>query len=283
MKRVPSNGYLRMMLLGLLAVLPVTSGLEVVNIEGPSVVVNGSTPQLVLDCEYDITEYDKNSLVIKWYFNRKPFPVYQWIPSNDPQDLGILKGRLNLEYKVSEEEYTKHRALAILNPTTELTGEYTCWISSFESEDFKRKTLIVYAPAVDMSMTYSKPSEDSVIVSCRAGGVFPAPNIAIFRSSSTTRRDLIEGAKAENQYFPELGYFNVSVELQVFDYELDSETMFECVLTIPGTEYEQREEILYFPGVPALKSSVSKGETIVVGSSMFISLLVCLLHQFFLH
>lgn len=62
-----------------------TSGLETVNIEGPRVVLNGSTPQLVLDCEYDITEYDKNSLVIKWYYNRQPFPVYQWIPNNDPQ------------------------------------------------------------------------------------------------------------------------------------------------------------------------------------------------------
>lgn len=68
------------------------------------------------------------------------------------QDLGILKGRLNLEYKVSEDQYSMHRALAILNPTTELTGEYTCWVSSFESEAFKRKTLIVYGKCWKMSL-----------------------------------------------------------------------------------------------------------------------------------
>ncbi|XP_042205572.1 uncharacterized protein LOC121854839 [Homarus americanus] len=239
----------------------VTSGLEILKIDGPSVVVNGSKPQLILDCEYDITEYDKSGLVVKWYFNRQPFPVYQWIPRNEPQDLGILKGRLNLEYEVSDEEFTKHRALAIVNPTTELTGEYTCWISSFESEDFRRKSLIVYAPASDMSMTYSKPSEERVIVSCRAGGIFPKPNIDIFRSTSASSRDVFEGAKVESQHLPEHGYYNISIELEVFDYELDSETMFECVLTIPGTEYQLHEEILYFPGPPTTTTTTTTTTT----------------------
>ena len=48
-------------------------------------VVNGSMSQLVLDCKYDLTDYDKTGLVIKWYFQRKPYPVYQWIPTNKPQ------------------------------------------------------------------------------------------------------------------------------------------------------------------------------------------------------
>ncbi|KAK4287082.1 hypothetical protein Pmani_039839 [Petrolisthes manimaculis] len=87
-----------------------------------------------------------------------------------------------------------------------------------------------------MSMTYTKPRDDSVIVSCRAGGIYPAPDIAIFRSSSSTRRAMIEGARVDSQHFSELGYFNISVELEAYDFELDSETMFECVLTIPNTE-----------------------------------------------
>ncbi|KAK8735470.1 hypothetical protein OTU49_005406 [Cherax quadricarinatus] len=276
MKRGPSSGYLGMLLLGLVAALQVTSGLEIVTIEGPGVVKNGSVPQLVLDCKYDITEYDKTGLVVKWYFNRQPFPVYQWIPTNEPQDLGLLKGRLNLDYTVSEEEYTKHRALAILRPTTELTGEYTCSISSFESEDLKRKSLIIYAPPVDMSMTYSKPSEDSVVVSCRAGGIYPEPNIAIFRSTTASRRrDVIEGAKIDRQHFPEMGYYNISIDLEVFDYELDSETMFQCVLTIPGTEYKLNEEILYFP--------VSEGQLLQVYSLTISSLLLIVLYHYWQH
>lgn len=60
-------------------------GLEVSAIEGPSVVVNGSKKELVLDCKYQLTDHDKSSLVVKWYFKRKPYPVYQWIPNNVPQ------------------------------------------------------------------------------------------------------------------------------------------------------------------------------------------------------
>lgn len=59
---------------------------------------------------------------------------------------------------------------------------------------------------------------------------------------------MIEGAKVESQFLPERGYYNISIELEAFDLELDAENMFECVLTIPDTEFEMREEILYFPG-----------------------------------
>ncbi|XP_042866613.1 uncharacterized protein LOC122249566 isoform X2 [Penaeus japonicus] len=254
-------GYLQVAILALFAVLQVSTTLEILDIKGPSVVVNGSIPLLVLDCDYDLTEYDRSGLVVKWYYNRQPFPVYQWIPNNGPQDLGLLKGRLDLNHQVSEDEFMKHRALAIVNPTSELTGEYTCWISSFESEAFKRKKIIIYSPAVDMSMTYSKPNEESVIVTCRAGGIFPAPDITISRSSSTSR-NLIEDAKVDTKFLAEQRSYNVSIELEVLDYELESETMFECVLSIPETNYEVREEILYFPGVPAVKPSVSGAEAV---------------------
>ncbi|XP_063602564.1 uncharacterized protein LOC134778619 isoform X2 [Penaeus indicus] len=251
-------GYLQVAIVSLFAVLQVSTTLEILDIKGPSVIVNGSLSMLVLDCDYDLTEYDRPGLVVKWYYNRQPFPVYQWIPNNGPQDLGLLKGRLDLKHQVSEDEYMKHRALAIVNPTSELTGEYTCWISSFESEAYKRKKIIIYSPAVDMSMTYSKPNEESVIISCRAGGIFPAPDITISRSSATSR-NLIEDAKVETKFLPEQRSYNVSIDLEVLDYELDSETMFECVVTIPGTEYEVREEILYFPvsGAEAVKCSLA--------------------------
>lgn len=251
-------GYLQVAILSLFAVLQVSTTLEILDIKGPSVIVNGSVSMLVLDCDYDLTEYDRPGLVVKWYYNRQPFPVYQWIPNNGPQDLGLLKGRLDLKHQVSEDEYMKHRALAIVNPTSELTGEYTCWISSFESEAYKRKKIIIYSPAVDMSMTYSKPNEESVIISCRAGGIYPLPDITISRSSAASR-NLIEDAKVDTKFLPEQKSYNVSIDLEVLDYELDSETMFECVLTIPGTEYEVREEILYFPvsGAEAVKCSLT--------------------------
>lgn len=64
----------------------------------------------------------------------------------------------------------------------------------------------------------------------------------------------MEGARVESQHFSELGYFNISVELEAYDFEFDSETMFECVLTIPDTDYKLQEKIVYFPGKYKVKT-----------------------------
>lgn len=60
------------------------------------------------------------------------------------QDLGMLKGRLRLEHRASKHNGTAYRALYILQPTTELSGEYKCAVSTFHEEDFMIKRMLVY-------------------------------------------------------------------------------------------------------------------------------------------
>ena len=60
-------------------------GLAIRAIDGPDVAINGSSSMVVLDCDYDINDWDKSGLVVKWFYNDHPFPVYQWIPNNEPQ------------------------------------------------------------------------------------------------------------------------------------------------------------------------------------------------------
>lgn len=106
---------------------------------------NGSDTSVVLDCDYELSESESaGGLVVKWFFNNEPSPVYQWIPSKKPQDLGVLKGKLDLTWTASDHEAKKHRALHIIRPTTELTGEYTCMVSTFEDERAKSKKLVVF-------------------------------------------------------------------------------------------------------------------------------------------
>jgi hypothetical protein len=121
----------------------------------PSVIKNGSIINPVLDCEYALNdeEYDtirKNpgALVVKWFFNNEPSPVYQWIHSKKPQGLGILNGKLNLEHRTSEDNATVYRALEIINPTTELSGEYKCTVSTFKDERSQTKKMIIYGKFV---------------------------------------------------------------------------------------------------------------------------------------
>ncbi|CAL4068029.1 unnamed protein product [Meganyctiphanes norvegica] len=242
-----------MFLLVLSLILPALSvSLGIFGISGPSVMVNKSLEMVVLDCNYHLREGDKQSLVVKWFFNEQPIPVYQWIPpDHPPQDLGILKHRLDLGYVAHRNPYMKHRALAIRNPTCDLSGEYTCRISSFEGEASKTKSLMIYSPPSEMSLTWNKPSMDTVRVSCTAGGMYPEPDIVIYKSSYSTRRKVIRNLSIQS--FSIGGSHNISAQITMFEYELREQTLFECVVTLPETNYEAKEQMIYYPSSGAVE------------------------------
>lgn len=61
-----------------------------------------------------------------------------------PQDLGPLKGRLNLDHEASVDANSIYRALHILKPGPDLSGDYTCKVSTFQSEDESTKNMLVF-------------------------------------------------------------------------------------------------------------------------------------------
>lgn len=56
----------------------------------------------------------------------------------------MLKGRLDLSYRASDHNATMHRALYIKQPTTDLSGDYKCLVSTFWGEDFMNKKMVVF-------------------------------------------------------------------------------------------------------------------------------------------
>lgn len=105
----------------------------------------GSRTSMVIDCVYNYTLADRDSLEVKWYFKqvRKSTntkfnnilvvlfqglePVYQWIPPNPPQIIAPLFQRhLVPNFEVTSDPFTKFRALNLGNVTTELSGLYSC-------------------------------------------------------------------------------------------------------------------------------------------------------------
>lgn len=57
-------------------------GLQITDLRVPPSVRNGSE-YVILDCEYALLPEDlkeESGLVVKWFFNHSPSPVYQWIP-----------------------------------------------------------------------------------------------------------------------------------------------------------------------------------------------------------
>lgn len=109
----------------------------------PDIVNIKTANSAILDCDYDLDSSD--GLVVKWFFGDSPFPVYQWIPQagRPPQALGILRDRLDLNYKASKNPNSMYRALNIKNLALNLTGEYRCVVSTFDKEDSQAKKMIV--------------------------------------------------------------------------------------------------------------------------------------------
>ena len=63
---------------------PDVTGLQITDLTVPRSVRNGSN-YVILDCQYALLPDDLNpnsGLVVKWFYNNSPSPVYQWIPGN---------------------------------------------------------------------------------------------------------------------------------------------------------------------------------------------------------
>jgi len=96
------------------------TGVHINDLRVPPVIRNGTEEFVILDCDYHIEEKEKVGLVVKWFFNKEP--TYQWIPNQRPLEFGILRGKLNLDYKADSDVYKMYRALKIIRPSIELSG-----------------------------------------------------------------------------------------------------------------------------------------------------------------
>ena len=87
---------------------------------------------------------------VKWFFKDNPQPFFQWLPGHKPQTIGdIFHDRIDLNYEVAgSDQFRKHRAIKLLNPTTEFSGMYRCKVSSFVDEDFMQKPMTVYGKKI---------------------------------------------------------------------------------------------------------------------------------------
>lgn len=117
------------------------SHLKINKLEGPNSIEIGSKDDLVLDCIYEVENED--GLEIKWFYDDQQ--IYQWIPRlSNPRGLGKLSSHIDLKYKATDKEDDMYRALRIKNLTLDLSGNYTCKVSSYYNEQTKTRKLIIY-------------------------------------------------------------------------------------------------------------------------------------------
>ena len=65
-----------------------------------------------------------------------------------------MRGKIDLDYDVSPDPSERHRALYLYWPTVEMTGDYTCKISTIQNEVSQTKKLTVYGKTLKTLKRY---------------------------------------------------------------------------------------------------------------------------------
>ncbi|XP_076310545.1 uncharacterized protein LOC143225291 isoform X1 [Tachypleus tridentatus] len=215
----------------------------------PRWVKNGTVHPITLDCEYSYNHNDLH-LVVKWYYNNQVKPVYQWIPQLGTRYVsGFLQGRLDESFVADPEDpYSRYRALRIVKPTTDMTGTYTCVVTSLADQDTREQVMVVYAPARTILVNHSLTSPNDLQVSCSANGLFPRPQIELFVSEpgKTVPRSV---GGASISIVPREGVFDIELRkiFSIKELSTTEATIFECFIEIPGTDYVRVERKPYIP------------------------------------
>nr|XP_042911200.1 uncharacterized protein LOC107440475 [Parasteatoda tepidariorum] len=139
-----------------------TGAAEIRRLSVPRWVENGTEHPVVLDCDYIYNENDLR-LVVKWFFQDNSEPVYQWIPAlNLKHTSGFLRNHLDLNFAVNTiDPYCKYRALRIVEPSIELSGKYTCVVTSLAGQDSKEQIMTVFGPRISEEMrTVTSPGNE---------------------------------------------------------------------------------------------------------------------------
>ncbi|XP_043801924.1 uncharacterized protein LOC122719817 [Apis laboriosa] len=209
---------------------------KIYTLDVPLVVRNGTGP-IDLSCIYNIKDKE-NGLIIKWYHNIDQ--IYQWIPPMPPQDTGVINGFT--EYSEQNLRYFNSRSIIHLKMAiVEMSGQYTCTISTFQEKDMKRTKMIVYVPETDIIIHVSSFNKNHLNLTCIANGAQPRPILKIY----------IEGIEVNN-------YYDKTVKILEYKTILSAKRsaiiknpleplLLECEISIPYTDYKRRKKIIYYP------------------------------------
>ncbi|XP_050687489.1 uncharacterized protein LOC126980993 [Eriocheir sinensis] len=226
---------------------------DIVRLDVPRVVEADSSP-VVLDCEFQVHEWARSGLVIKWYVDEVKL-VYQWIPPREPMALGMLAGRINTTYKVSKDPWTAHRALYIPRPHPVMSGQYSCTVSTFEDEDTESAHFLVWKAPRRVELKYWRPSEHLVNITCLTTGAAPKPEFTLFiHDLNGTKQEV--GVRGRNGRRVE-GLWQGGAWGLILWAETPPETVVGCTLALPGTQQTHTTTRVYHPELPILTTTTT--------------------------
>ncbi|RWS28948.1 hypothetical protein B4U80_06139, partial [Leptotrombidium deliense] len=217
---------------------------------------------LLLDCDY---KYDQNDfkLVVRWFHNNTPEPIYQWIPEKQIRHVSeFFKPHFDMKYEAdSNDPYTKYRAIRIKNPTPSMSGKYVCVISSLADQVSDSGEVSIYASPKSFDF-YSRFNEETgdLQLECNAKDVFPIPMLTLSQNTTVSiafKRSNVQSSSALNENTSirskeNSSLFDISVKHTINKDDLLKtvssrfEMVFECDLHIPNTNYGKSKKITLY-------------------------------------
>ncbi|XP_045137517.1 uncharacterized protein LOC123519904 isoform X3 [Portunus trituberculatus] len=222
--------------------------------------VEANTTAVVLDCDFQVHEWERPGLVLKWYMN-KVHLVYQWIPPRAPQALGVMAGRIDTTFTVSRDPWAAYRALYIPRPHPMLSGQYSCTVSTFEDEDTESAHFLVWKAPRRVELKYWRPSEHLVNITCHTSGAAPRPKFTLFTHdlNGTNKQDV--GVRGQEGMSVD-GLWQAGAWGLIAWAETPAETVVGCTLTLPGTKQTHTTTRAYYPDLPILTTTTTEAATV---------------------
>ncbi|XP_066903459.1 uncharacterized protein [Halyomorpha halys] len=231
-----------------------SEGVRIKNLSVPGAVASNSNTPIILDCDYDLEEgLDNEGLVVKWYFNDYPNPIYQWIVGRKPTALGVFKKSVTKDFKINEDPMKMYRAVKIETPSKELSGTYRCDVSSSDNEATEAKMMIIYTPAKSLELNHNVEGE-LLTLDCLGTGVFPEPNITI---TTNERLKNLPNLPIEIERMSKEGSYDIEAKLKLDVKDLPEQITFNCILNIPDTNYTLQKSTSVYPRPSPKTSTVS--------------------------
>jgi len=193
---------------------------------------------LTLSCDYSYEESESSQLVLTWYFNESPIPIYQWVPSLDmgPQVIHeLFKDNLDITYEADQDKFKKYSALRIINPDLRFAGNYKCRVSTFTKEVSHSKDVSIYVSPPSINLTYSQG-----VIMCGVEGVYPPPTLFLswtynFTLVSDGTVEIITNSLDDN-------LFDASIVATVDPKDIDLHDVMTCEVRLADGAFEERVE-----------------------------------------
>lgn len=128
--------------------------INITTVDIPYLIRAGSSEPIVLDCNYELGSSSTAGLVIKWYVNQDV--LYQWIHGKPPSGSDEFQKYIDVTFKASDDPRTMYRAVKLVRPGHELSGNVKCLISTiFDEAEAVRKMLVYCEFELSFFFSYS--------------------------------------------------------------------------------------------------------------------------------